>query len=346
MKALTVINPHHAEFSDVPTPVATGKMLLVKVKRTGVCATDLSIYTGESSFVESGQIVYPVRFGHEWSGEVVSVGEEVKDFKPGDKVISDSGISCGECEDCKKGNYGSCKHTYSVGTINTWDGCYAEYMLIPEYNAYKVPDNVSFDEAALVEPVAVSYDAFKGVEITPDMTVVVIGVGAIGMGAIWLAKYFGAKNVVAIGLRDSKLEIAKKIGADTVINSRVEDPVQAVLEATGGQGADLVIETSGVQVGLVQAMKMTKSYGRLSIVSFYEKDVTIPIDDVVLRCITVRGAAGCFGNPGIICDIMSKNPCKLTPIITHRLPFENCLDIFQNEDKYHATKIKVLIEFE
>jgi L-iditol 2-dehydrogenase len=287
-----------------------------------------------------------VRFGHEWSGIVEAVGEDVKNFKVGDRIFSDSGISCGECEDCKAGNYGDCKHIRSVGTINAWEGPFAEYMLVPEYNAYKISDNVSYDEAALIEPTAISYDAFSDFEVKPDMTVAVIGVGAIGMGAIWLAKYFGAKNVIAVGLRNTKLEIAGKIGADTLVNSRECDAAEAVLGATGGQGADLVIETSGQQSALVQAIKMTKSEGRISIVSFYEKDVTLPVDDIVVRKITVKGAAGQFGNPEKVCKIMSEYETKLTPVITHRLPFDGCLDYFENEEKYHNEKIKVMVEFE
>jgi len=346
MKVLTVTAPGKAEFSEIEKPVPTGRMMLVKVKRTGVCATDLSIYTGESSFVRSGEITYPVRFGHEWAGIVESVGEDVKDFKPGDRVFSDSGISCGECEDCKAGNYAKCKHIRSVGTINAWDGCFAEYMYIPEYNAYHIADNVSYDEAALIEPTAISLDAFSDFEVKPDMTVAVVGIGAIGMAAIWLAKYFGAKNVVAIGLRDGKLKIAKEIGADTLVNSREQDPVQAVLDATDGMGADLVIETSGRESAMVQAIKMTKTGGRISIVSFFEQDITLPIDEIVIRCITVKGAAGQFGNPAKICKIMSEYDKKLTPIITHKLPFDECLDIFENEPKYHNEKIKVMVEFD
>ena len=346
MKALTVLEPGRAEFSIEEKPKATGRMLLVKVKRTGICATDFSIYTGESSFIKSGQIKYPVRFGHEWSGVVEAVGEDVKDFKVGDRIVSDSGFACGECEACKAGDYAACRNDRSVGTINAWPGPFAEYMLVPEFHAYKLPDNVSYDEGALVEPVAVSVDAFTDFEMKPDMTVAVIGVGAIGMGAIWLAKYFGAKNVIAIGLRDSKLEIAKQIGADDVVNSRECDPIVAVLQATDGKGADMVIETTGQQSALVQAFKMCRHTGRISIVSFYEKEITIPMDDIVHRKITVRGAAGQFQNPGRVCQIMSENATKLTPIITHRLPFEDCLDAFENEEKYHNTKIKIMVEFE
>lgn len=346
MKVLTAYGPNHADYSEVEKPVATGRNMVVKVMRAGICATDLSIFSGESSFVESGEIVYPVRFGHEWSGVVESVGEEVKNFKPGDRIFSDNGISCGVCEDCQKGNYAACQHIRSVGTVNCWDGCFAEYMLVPEYNAYKIPDGISYDDAALIEPASISIDAFEGVTITPDMTVAVIGIGAIGMGAIWLAKYFGAGKVIAIGRNNGKLQVANKVGADVLINTRETDVVAAVLAETDG-GADLVIETSGAESALIEAMHMTRPDGRISIASFYEKNVSnIPIDNIVLRRITVAGAAGHFGNPERVAKIMAENPVKLTPIISHRVKFCDQLDVFKNIKEYSNSKIKIMVEFD
>ena len=275
------------------------------------------------------------------------MGEDVKHFKPGDRVFSDSGISCGECDECKKENYGKCKNCRSVGTINAWDGCFAEYMLIPEFNAYHLPENVSLEEAALIEPAAISLDAFSGFEVTSDMTIAVIGIGAIGMSAIWLAKYFGAKKVIAIGRNDNKLAVAAKIGADVVINNTKTACEEAVLEETDGKGADLVIETSGSETALVSAIKMTRAHGRISIVSFYEKDINgIPMDSVVINCITVKGAAGSYGNPPRVAEIMANYKTKLTPIITHKVSFDKCLDVFENKGDFTKDRVKVLIDFD
>lgn len=346
MKALTVKAPYKAEYIETEKPVATGSMMVVKVKKAGICATDLAIYSGESSFVKSGEIKYPVRFGHEWSGIVESVGEDVKHFKPGDRVFSDSGISCGVCSECKKGNYGNCKNIKSVGTINTWDGCFAEYMLIPEYNAYHIPNNVSLEEAALIEPAAISLGAYSGVKIQRNMAVAVIGVGAIGMSAVWLAKYFGVDKVIAIGRTDGKLEIAKKIGADEVINNKDESAVKRVIDTTNG-GADLVIETSGSESALIDAIGMTKRGGTIPIISFYEKNVNnIPMDDVVINCLSLEGVAGNFGNPLRVADIMAQYDKKLTPIITHRVSFDKCIDVFEKEELYSKNRVKVMVDFD
>lgn len=253
MKAVTVYGPRDARMEEVPKPRATGDMLVMKVIRTGVCATDQSIFTGESSFIRSGEIVFPCRFGHEWAGVVEEVGPEVTKFKADDRVYADNFVSCGHCDACKRGEYMACNHIRSVGTVNCWDGCYAEYMQMPERHVFHLPDELSMDEGALIEPASIAYDAFRGVELKKDDTVAVFGTGAIGMIAAWLARYYGAGQVIM---------------------------------------------------------------------------------------------AGRAGNAPGVCEIMRKNPVKLAPVITHHIPFEKCLDIFEHEEKYHAEKIKVMIDFQ
>ncbi len=348
MKAITVYGPHDARMEVVPKPLATGDMVVAKVCRTGVCATDQSIFTGDSSFIRSGEIKYPVRFGHEWAGVVESVGPEVKNIKPGDRVYSDNFVTCGKCEACKSGDYMSCPSIWSVGTVNTWDGCYAEYMQMPERHIYKLPDNLSMDEGALIEPASIAYDAFKGVTLTKNDTAVVYGTGAIGMVAVWLAKYYGAGEVILVGRSDDKLKIGLEIGADHVINGKKEDAVARIKELSiSGKGADLVVETSGAASALRDSIACTARYGRISVVSFYERNIDdLPIDPLVLGCMSMVGAAGCYGNAPAVCEIMSKNPVKLTPVFTHHVSFENTLDVFENENKYHNTKIKAMIDFD
>ena len=347
MKAVTVYGPNDARLENVAKPVATDNMIVIKVMRTGVCATDLSIFTGESSFIKSGEIVYPCRFGHEYAGIVESVGENVTKFKRGDRVYTDNFTSCGKCDACKRGDYMDCKDVHSVGTVNCWDGCYAEYMLMPEHHVMLLPDELSMDEGALIEPASIAYDAFKGVTLTSTDTVVVYGTGAIGLISAWLAKYYGAGKVILIGRTAEKLEIAKLVGADYIINNRQEDAVKKIKELTGGAGASLLIETSGSVSALKDCVHAVKRYGRISIVSFYERNLdNFPIDPLVLGCNSIVGAAGCYGNAPAVCEIMRKNPVKLTPLITHHVPFDNCLDVFVNEKEYHKTKIKVMIDFD
>lgn len=346
MKAVTVYGPKDARMEDVPKPVAADNMLVMKVVRTGVCATDSSIYTGESSFIRSGEIVFPCRFGHEWAGVVESVGEKVTKFKPGDRVYADNFTSCGVCEACQKGDYTNCPNGHSVGTVNCWDGCYAEYMLMPEHHVYHLPDNVSMEEGALIEPGSIAYDAFKNVNLSAGDTVVVYGTGAIGMISAWIAKYMGAGQVILVGRTDEKLKHALEVGADKVINARREDAVARIKELTDGKGASFMVETSGSPSALNDCILASRRYARISVVSFYESNLDdVPMDNLVLGCKSLVGAAGCYGNATAFCEMIEKNPIKLAPVISHHVPFENCLDVFEHEEKYHDTKIKIMIDF-
>ena len=346
MKALTVYGPYNASYGETPIPKAEGRYMTVKVERAGICATDISIWTGNSSFITDGLIKYPCRFGHEWSGVVTAVGEDVKDFKVGDRVYSDSGISCGKCPDCLAGRYEKCQFIRSVGTVNCWEGCFAEYMSIPDYNAYHIPEGVSYEEAALIEPLSISLDAFHNVELTDKTTVVVIGSGAIGLGAVWLAKYLGAGRVVFVGRTESKMQVAKELGADVLVNSKEVDPVKAIREMTGGVGAELVVETSGAYSALLEALYMTATDGRVSILSFYEKNLdNFPMDYLALNRISVVGGAGRYGNPQKVAEIMATYSVKATPVISHRIPFEEMHQFLKDLEQYKKTKIKVMVEY-
>ena len=347
MKAVTVYGPNDARMEEVPKPVASDNMLVIRVMRTGVCATDSSIYTGESSFIKSGEIVFPCRFGHEWAGVVETVGEKVTKFKPGDRVYADNFTTCGKCEACQRGDYMSCSNLRSVGTVDCWDGCYAEYMLMPEHHVYHLPDSVSMDEGALIEPGSIAYDAFKNVTLTAEDTAVVYGTGAIGMISVWIAKFLGAGQVILVGRTEEKLKKALEIGADNVINSRKEDAVERIKELTDGKGASFMVETSGSATALNECILATRRYARISVVSFYERDLDgVPMDNLVLGCKSLVGAAGCFGNAPAFCEMMAKNPVKLTPVISHYVPFEDCLDVFENAQKYQSSKIKIMIDFD
>ena len=347
MKAITVYGPRDARMETVPKPLPVGDMLVIKVSRTGVCATDLSIFTGDSSFIRSGEIKYPCRFGHEYAGIVESVGPEVTEFKPGDRVYTENFVSCGKCEACKRKDYMACGHIDSVGTVNCWDGCFAEYMQMPERHVYHLPDELSMDEGALIEPASISYDAFRGVTLTEDDTAVVYGTGAIGLISVWLAKYYGAGKVILVGRTDEKLEKGLEIGADYVINNRKVDAVARIKELTDGKGGSFFVETSGAGSALKDCILAARRYARISVLSFYERDLDgLPVDPLVLGCLSIVGGAGRYGNAPAVCEIMVKNPVKLTPCVSHHVPFSECLDVFENEEKYHSAKIKIMVDFD
>ncbi|MBE7067405.1 MAG: hypothetical protein E7385_07640 [Ruminococcaceae bacterium] len=347
MKAITVYGPGDARIEDVAKPVAEGDMVVARVVRTGICATDYSIFTGDSSFIRSGEISYPCRFGHEWAGVVESVGPDVKNFKPGDRIYADNFVACGKCDACTQQDYMKCNDVHSVGTVNCWDGCYAQYMAMPERHVFLLPDELSMDEGALIEPASIAYDAFKKVSLGPEDTVVVYGSGAIGLISVWLAKYYGAGKVIFVGRSEEKMKRAKELGADILVNNKKEPAASRIKELTGGKGATMLVETSGSPDALKDCINAAARYARISIASFYEHNINdIAIDPLVLGCLTLVGAAGCQGNSPAVCEIMRTNPVKLTSVVTHHIPFEQCLDAFKNEKDYHTSKIKMMVTFE
>ncbi|MBQ7206223.1 MAG: alcohol dehydrogenase catalytic domain-containing protein [Lentisphaeria bacterium] len=345
MKALVIEAPRRAAVREIPLPPLCGDMVRIQVRYAGLCATDLAIYTGECSFVRNGLIRYPVRPGHEYAGVVAEVGPEVTKFRPGDRVFSDCAVTCGKCPACREGRFEDCPEVRSLGTVNTWDGCFAEFQDMPERHVHPLPDGVSLEEGALIEPAAVAYDAFRGVS-APVGTVAVIGAGPIGMSAAWIAKNFGAGRVVMIGRNAGKLAVAEKIGADVTVDLTAEDPVAAVKKFTGGRGADLVVEATGAETALKLAIELVRVDGRVSLAGFFDHPLReFAIDEPILKGIALCGAKGHFGHAVKVGEMMAKVPGKLAQIITHRVKFADCLEFFEHEEKYHKAKIKVLLEF-
>lgn len=343
MKAITVYGPHDMRLEDVAMRPLKKDEVLVRVAWTGICATDLAIYTGESSFVKSGEIKYPCRIGHEWSGVVEEVGEAVTKFKKGDRVITDNGVSCGECAACKSGNRFGCTEIMSVGTINCWDGCYAEYMYMPECHTYPLADNVSLEEGALAEPLSIALGAIKKYDIRPETTVAVIGTGSIGLGAAALASVQGAKKVIVIGRKDFKLEAALKCGATHVINSTKEDVKGKILEITDGKGVDFVIESSGGARTVEEAINIAAKRGTVALLAFYERTLDeFPIDTLVSKELIVKGVMGEFGLVPEAAGYLAKG-LPVEGMITHRMELSDVPEFFAKAPETASSRIKALV---
>lgn len=343
MKAITIYGPHDMRLEDVAMRPLKKDEVLIRVAYTGICATDLAIYTGESSFVKSGEITYPCRVGHEWSGVVEAVGEAVTKFKKGDRVITDNGVSCGECDACRAGNRFGCTEIMSVGTINCWDGCYAEYMYMPECHTYPLADSVSLEQAALAEPLSIALGAIKKYEIGPESTVAVIGTGSIALGAAALASVKGARQVIVIGRKDFKLEAALQCGATHTVNSTKEDTAQRIREITGGKGADFVIESSGGPETVAQAMQIAAKRGTIALLAFYERTLdAFPIDTLVSKELTVKGVMGEFGLVPEAAEYLAKG-LPVNGMITHRMELGDVPAFFASAAETGGKRIKALV---
>lgn len=345
LKAFQIAAPGELQLIDTPIPELKPDETLVRVAYAGLCATDLAILSGDMSLIRNGSIRYPVRFGHEWSGVVEKVGSAVTEFKPGDRVISETAVTCGVCEACKNKQWSKCANTRSLGTVNCWEGAFADYMLMPERHLYKVPETISLQEAALIEPSCIALAGIKKLNIAPGKTVLVIGTGAIGLASVALAKYFGADRVLLSGRKDGKLEIGRAMGADVCINTTRESMEDAVAKLTNGKGVDVIVETSGNIKLIPEVLRMAGSGAYIGLIGFYEREVpSFAIDEIVMKSLTVRGVMGEFQLPGELLDILATGKLQLKPMISHVIPFERTADVMYNINDYADTRIKVLAE--
>ena len=328
----------------LPIPEVVPGTVLVRVAYCGICGTDQDLFSGECSFAENGQVTYPVRLGHEWSGVVAAVGEGVSAFAKGDAVVGDNAVSCGKCEACLAGDYAHCAHMLNVGTIDpVYDGAFCEYYIIPAHHLHKIPEGISLKEASLAEPLSVAYGGIKHMNITENSTVAVIGTGCIGMAAVVLAKCLGAKTVWMIGRNDKKLAAARALGAE-IINIKEGCAVQAVLDATDGRGADFVLECSGARETFKQAIDLAAFRAVVALIGFYEhRENDVNVDTMVAKALTLIGVMGEMGNMAGALNILAKHKPNLLPIITDELDFEDCIVGFTRKNYPDAVKIAVKI---
>ena len=345
MKALSVIAPGRLEVHDVPVPETGSDGVLVKVCYSGICGTDTAILSGDLKLVKDGLIRYPVRIGHEWSGIVEKTGPAVSRFKPGDRVVSDSGVTCGRCESCLAGDLSGCKASRSVGTIDCWDGSFAEYVMFPERHLHKIPENLSLEHAALAEPASIVMAGFEPYDLSAMKDVLIVGTGPIGLLAVIFAKALGAGKVYISGRKATKLRIAADIGADAAICATEQDLSAEIMALTGGRGVDLVLDTSGNPDAINADLRCAAVGGALALLGFYERNVaSFEIDYIVTRQLRVTGIMGRFGLLEKTLGILAANTALLNPLITHRYPFHDVITAFEEARNAADSRIKAIVE--
>ena len=348
MKVLLAYAPGELRVVEMEKPVPGPREILCKVAHCGVCATDVAIKKGILNLGAGNDPIYPVRIGHEWSGRVVEVGKETWRMKVGDKVVSDTGYFCGECEMCKRGEYQSCLNGRAIGTIgNCWPGGFAEYMLIPERMAYKVPEKVELDEAALIEPASIGYYGLERAGFTPHTNLLVIGTGPISLGGMACAKAMGIGKTIVAGRKDAKLAIAKEMGADIIVNMTRESVYDVVMRETNGRGMDIVMDSTGAPEILNDAMLMLRGSGKLVIPAFYEQVLNgVMLDRLIVKNCTLIGAAGTPNMSDKMLDLMESGRLNLKPMLTDRFPFAQVKDAFDAVTARNESRVKVMVDFE
>ena len=290
MKAAVVEKPNQLVVKQVPVPQVEDTEVLIRVKYTGICGTDWSIYTGKYSADK-----LPLIAGHEFSGVVAQVGKKAKGLKEGDRVTADINMSCGTCFYCRRGQKLMCRDFHQLG-IHV-DGTYAEYVKAPYDQVHVLPDSLDFLAGAFVEPVSCVIHSSKAAKVTHGSSVAVIGSG-LGVLHGLLARLRGAAPVIVVGDNEKRLAIAKEFGVDVTINIKDgKDPVAEVKKLTGGRGADFVVEAVGTPQTYEQAFRMVRPGGTLAAFGICAGDDTITVKpfDLVLGEMTVVGSCAGVG---------------------------------------------------
>ncbi len=331
-----------AELLEIPVPEPGEGEVLIRVHGASVCGTDLHIY-GWNEWAAARIRRIPMTFGHEVAGEVERVGPEVHHVQPGAFVAAETHIACGHCTTCRTGRAHICENLRILG-VDT-DGVFAEYVVIPASNAWIVGDGIHPDVASIMEPFGNGVHATFGTSGGEDLAtnpVAVIGCGPIGLFAVGIARAAGAFKVIAIEPNDDRRALAAKMGADILVDPKSQDPVATVLEATGGIGAEVVLEMSGNPTAIDQGTRMLARGGRMSLLGLPDRPVTLDLSDqVIFKEARIQGITGreMFRTWQQTTTLLSTGRVDVSPVITHRFKLEEFEEAFATAASGHAAKV-------
>jgi len=328
---------------EVDIPQIKDNEVLVKIEATAICGSDLHFYNWDT--YAQGRLKPPVTLGHEFAGEIVDSGKAVKNFKVGDYVTADSHIACGHCEVCKIGLQHICQNLKIFG--NQVDGSFAEYIAVPENSLWRLSRDVPAEIGAVMEPLGGAVQATL-IEPVTDQSVVIFGDGPIGVFAAGVARAAGAKSVSLVGIVPSRLEVAKKMGADTVYNALEQsDIVEQIRAKTNGLGADITVELSGAHSAINDAFASVRKGGRVTLFGISPKPV--PEFDfnynVILRQVRVRGVAGrhMWDTWKMMDELIKSGKLDPRPVITDELPLEAFDEGFKKLTSGARSSLKVIL---
>ncbi len=303
--------------------------LLIKIKKTAICGTDIHIYNWDDWAQKT--IPVPMVVGHEYAGEVVGIGLEVKGFEIGDRVSGEGHITCGHCRNCRGGRTHLCRNTVGVGVDR--EGSFAEYLVIPAYNAFKLPDEISDDLAAIFDPFGNAVHTALSFDLVGE-DVLITGAGPIGIMAAAVAKHVGARHVVITDVNEYRLELARKMGATRTVNVSKEKLTDVMTELGMTEGFDVGMEMSGVPMAFTDMLSNMNNGGKIAMLGIPGKDMAIDWSQVIFKGLTIKGIYGreMFETWYKMASLIQSG-LDLTPIITHHFnidDFQQGFDIMRS----------------
>jgi threonine 3-dehydrogenase len=326
MKALGKAKPEPGLWlEEVPEPKVGHNDLLVKISKTAICGTDIHIYNWDEWSQET--IPVPMTVGHEFCGVVVDAGSEVSGFQTGDRVSGEGHITCGQCRNCRAGRRHLCSHTQGIGVNRP--GAFAEYLVIPAMNAYHLPDNISDEVAAILDPLGNATHTALSFDLVGE-DVVITGAGPIGIMAAAIARHVGARHVVVTDVNDYRLDIAQRMGASRAVNVSRESLRDVMAELGMAEGFDVGLEMSGAPEAFRDMLESMIHGGHIAMLGIPPGDSTIDWHQVIFKGLTLKGIYGReIFETWYKMTSMLQSGLEISPILTHHFPVARFEEGFQ-----------------
>src|SRR5580693_5798418 len=309
--------------------------VMIRIRKTAICGTDVHIWNWDDWAQKT--IPVPMQVGHEYVGEIVEVGQEVRGFKVGDRVSGEGHITCGYCRNCRAGRRHLCRNTVGVG-VNR-EGAFAEYLVIPAFNAFKIPDDISDDLAAIFDPFGNATHTALSFDLVGE-DVLITGAGPIGCMAAAICRHVGARHVVVTDVNDYRLELARKMGATRAVNVSRESLDQTMKDLNMQEGFDVGLEMSGSPAAFREMLRTMHHGGSIAILGIPPEDTAIDWNQVIFKGLTLKGIYGreMFETWYKMASLLQSG-LKLDPIITHHFPVQDYIEAFETMGSGKSGKV-------
>jgi len=341
MKALVLREYNRLSYDDVPEPSVVPDEVLVAVKACGICGSDVHGLDGST-----GRRRPPIVMGHEAAGVIARVGERVRGWAVGDRVTFDSTISCGACPHCRRGEVNLCDHRRVLG-VSCEDyrqaGAFADYVAVPQHILYRLPDALSFEHAALIEPFTIALHAVRRKPATLNDTALIIGCGMIGLALLQVAKLSGYGRIFVVDAAADRLALAAALGATATINSVATDPLAEILRLTCGTGADHVFEAVGVAPTVDLSVRAARKGGAVTLVGNVAPSVALPLQLVVTRELALFGSCASAGDYPACLDLMARGALDPVPLLSAVAPLAEGAAWFRRLQVREPGLLKVIL---
>jgi L-iditol 2-dehydrogenase len=342
MKALVLAEYGRFVLEDRPTPTLQSDEVLVRVRACGICGSDVHGMDGST-----GRRIPPIVMGHEAAGEIARLGTAVKTWSIGDRVTFDSTVYCGECWHCRRGEVNLCENRRVLGVSCAdyrRDGAFAEFVAVPQRILYRLPDSLSFEQAAMVEAVSVAVHAVKRTSLSPGATVAVVGTGMIGLLVVQVLRAAGCSQIIAIDLDPERLRLAQKLGATTTFLTASEGLAQRIQDLTEDRGVDAAFEVVGITAALKTAIDCVRKGGSVTLVGNLQAKVELPLQLAVTRELRLIGTCASAGEYPECLELIASGKVDVKAFMSATAALEEGPQWFERLHKGEKGLMKVLLK--